>query len=92
MIWEDKVQLAKHINNGEYAEAVEMFVNSDYLDDPQLCSMFINGSLTFYKDCPQLKEPVNQIVEKMNDSPFMEILSLRDCIRYGTLKNLLSTS
>lgn len=57
MEWDDKIQMAKLLNNGKYAEAVEFIKDKDI--DAQAMDMFING---FNLNQCALLEPIKSLI------------------------------
>ena len=61
MKWNDKIQMAKLLNNGKYAEAVEFIKDKDI--DAQAMDMFITG---FDLNQCTLLEPIRSLILSYN--------------------------
>ena len=67
MKWENKTKMCQHLNNSEYTEATNLFLESIEIIDDQAIDMFISG-IELTKEC-LLKDIDNHkiIAEKIKD-------------------------
>jgi len=72
MTWDDKVEMAQHLNNHEYTEATNLFLRNIEIIDDQAIDMFISGiELTkecLLKDIDSHKIIAEKIKAKKSDS------------------------
>jgi hypothetical protein len=67
MNWENKTKMCQHLNNSEYTEATNLFLESIEIIDDQAIDMFISG-IELTKEC--LSKDMNNhkiIAEKIKD-------------------------
>jgi DNA-binding GntR family transcriptional regulator len=67
MKWEDKTKMCQHLNNSEYTEATNLFLESIEIIDDQAIDMFISG-IELTKEC--LSKDIDKhkiIAEKIKD-------------------------
>jgi hypothetical protein len=67
MKWEDKTKMCQHLNNSEYTEATNLFLESIEIIDEQAVDMFITG-IELTKEC--LSKDIDKhkiIAEKIKD-------------------------
>lgn len=82
MEWNDKVELAKLLNNGKYAEAVDFIKGKDI--DAQAMDMFITG---FDLAKIELLQPIKDVILSYNS----QLLDWRSTVRFETAKELLKS-
>lgn len=82
MEWNDKVELAKLLNNDKYAEAVDFIKGKDI--DAQAMDMFITG---FDLTKVELLQPIKDVILSYDS----QLLSLRSALWLGTAKELLKS-
>ena len=82
MVWDDKVELAKLLNNGEYAEAVDFIKGKDI--DAQAMDMFITG---FDLAKIELLQPIKDVILSYDN----QLLTLMSAIRLKAAKGLLKS-
>lgn len=77
MEWNDKIEMAKLLNNGNYAEAVEFIKDKEM--DAQAMDMFITGfDLSQWK----LLEPIRNLILSYDSGA----LDFRSALRMGRAK------
>jgi hypothetical protein len=67
MNWENKTKMCQHLNNSEYTEATNLFLESIEIIDEQAIDMFISG-IKLTKEC--LSKGIDKhkiIAEKIKD-------------------------
>jgi DNA-binding GntR family transcriptional regulator len=67
MNWENKTKMCQHLNNSEYTEATNLFLESIEIIDDQAIDMFISG-IELTKEC--LSKDIDNhkiIAEKIKD-------------------------
>ena len=67
MNWENKTKMCQHLNNSEYTEATNLFLESIEIIDDQAIDMFISG-IELTKEC--LSKDIDKhkiIAEKIKD-------------------------
>ena len=83
MEWNDKIEMAKLLNNGNYAEAVEFIKDKEM--DAQAMDMFITGfDLSQWK----LLEPIRNLILSYDSGA----LDCRSALRMGCAKEKLLKS
>lgn len=82
MVWDDKVELAKLLNNDKYAEAVDFIKGKDI--DAQAMDMFITG---FDLAKIELLQPIKDVILSYDS----QLLDLGATIRFETAKELLKS-
>lgn len=67
MNWEDKTKMCQHLNNSEYTEATNLFLESIEIIDDQAIDMFISG-IELTKECLSKDMDKHKIIaEKIKD-------------------------
>lgn len=82
MEWNDKVELAKLLNKGKYAEAVDFIKGKDI--DAQAMDMFITG---FDLTKIELLQPIKDVILSYDS----QSLDWRSAIRFETAKESLKS-
>ena len=82
MEWNDKVSLAKLLNNGKYAEAVDFLKGKDI--DAQAMDIFITG---FDLTKVELLQPIKDVILSYDS----QLLDWRSAVRLETAKELLKS-
>ena len=82
MVWDDKVELAKLLNNDKYAEAVDFIKGKDI--DAQAMDMFITG---FDIAKIELLQPIKDVILSYDS----QLLDLRSAVRLGAAKEFLKS-
>lgn len=75
MTWEDKVKMVKHLNKGEYDEAVKFFDEHKDDIDNQALDMFVTGF--DLRECEKLK-PIKDLILRYDN---IESDSIRSSVR-----------
>ena len=67
MNWKDKTKMCQHLNNSEYTEATNLFLESIEIIDDQAIDMFISG-IELTKECLSKDMDKHKIIaEKIKD-------------------------
>ena len=82
MEWNDKVEMAKLLNNDKYAEAVDFIKGKDM--DAQAMDMFITG---FDLAKIELLQPIKDVILSYDS----QLLDFRSTIRLETAKEFLKS-
>lgn len=82
MEWNDKVELAKLLNNDKYAEAVDFIKGKDI--DAQAMDMFITG---FDLTKIELLQPIKDVILSYDS----QLLDWSSAVRLETAKELLKS-